>query len=226
MKKYKIIFIDIDNTLLDFNACAKQAMMESAIEMNISLPDDILTTFLPINNSLWARIEQGTLTLDGLHQVRWNMVFSALGICGDGPSFEKLFKKNLFYTAVKVDGAKELLEYLSKKYIVCAASNGPYEQQEYRLKKAGLLEYVSKIFVSERAKVSKPSKLFFDYCFENLKGFKPEDALMLGDSISADIIGAKNYGMDTCWFDYYATDKTSPFADYKITNLLDIKNIL
>ncbi len=200
--------------------------MESAIEMNISLPDDILTTFLPINNSLWARIEQGTLTLDGLHQVRWNMVFSALGLNADGLSFEKLFKKNLFYTAVKVDGAKELLEYLCQKYVVCVASNGPYEQQEYRLKKAGLLEYVSKIFVSERAKASKPSKLFFDYCFENLKGFKPEDSLMLGDSISADIEGAKNYGMATCWFDYYNTDKSSPFADYKINNLLDTKKIL
>ena len=226
MKKYKVVFIDIDNTLLDFNACAKQAMMESAEEMNISLPDNVLETFLPINNSLWARIEQGTLTIDQLHEIRWNTVFSAIGITGDGPKFEQLFKKNLFYTAVKVDGAKELLEYLSQKYIVCAASNGPYEQQEYRLNKAGLLPYVSKVFVSERAQVSKPSALFFDYCFAQLNDIKPQECIMIGDSLTADIGGAKSYGMSTCWFDYYNTDKTTPLADHKITHLLDLKNIL
>lgn len=226
MENIKVVLIDIDNTLLDFNACAKQAMMQASKEMNVNLPDNVLDTFLPINNSLWARIEQGSLTLDGLHQIRWNMVFSALGIKGDGPSFEKLFKKNLFYTAVKVQGATEMLEYLSQKYILCVASNGPYEQQEYRLNKAGLLKYISKIFVSERANVSKPSPMFFEYCFSQLDGFEPKDVLMIGDSLSADIEGAKKYGMATCWFDYYKTENTSPFADYKISNLSDIKTIL
>lgn len=222
----KLIFIDIDNTLLDFNACAKEMMIKTSKEFNIVFPDNILEIFLPINNALWRKIEEGTLTLDGLHEVRWNKVFSAIGITGDGPAFEKRFKHHLFYSAAKVDGAKELLEYLSQKYVVCAASNGPYEQQEYRLTKSGLIPYIHKVFVSERAKCSKPCKEFFDYCFEFLDGFNPSDAIMIGDSMSADMIGAKAYGMKTCWFDYYKTGEKPEVADFVVTNLVDIKNIL
>lgn len=226
MDKIKVVFVDIDNTLLDFNACAKDSMIKVGKEMGIPLPSNVMDTFLPINNSLWARIEQGTLDLEGLHLIRWNMVLAALGLTGDGPSFEKRFKQKLFYSAIKVNGAAQMLDYLSQKYIVCAASNGPYEQQEYRLTKAGLDKYISNIFVSERVQVSKPSPLFFDYCFERLGKFTPKEAIMIGDSLSADIKGAKDYGMNTCWFDYYQTDKFSEYADYKILNLLDIKNIL
>ena len=226
MESKKLIFIDIDNTLLDFNACAKEMMIKTSKEFNIVFPDNILEIFLPINNALWRKIEEGTLTLDGLHEIRWNQVFSALGITGDGPAFEKRFKHHLFFSAIKVDGAKELLEYLSKKYVVCAASNGPYEQQEYRLTKSDLLPFIYKVFVSEKANCSKPSKEFFDYCFNNLKGFLVKDAIMIGDSVSADMIGAKEYGMKTCWFDYYKTGEKPESADYTVSSLLDIKNIL
>lgn len=226
MNDIKVVFVDIDNTLLDFNACAKECIIEVGRLMGIPLPESVMETFLPINNSLWARIEQGTLDLDGLHLIRWNMVFEALGLIGDGPAFEKRFKDKLFYSAIKVKGADEMLEYLARRYTVCAASNGPYAQQEYRLTKAGLNKYISRIFVSEKAQVSKPSPRFFDYCFDNLDGFNPQETIMIGDSLSADIKGAKDYGMTTCWFDYNQTDKSSDCADYKILSLLDIKKIL
>ena len=80
--------------------------------------------------------------------------------------------------------------------------------------------------MSERAKCSKPCKEFFDYCFNSLDGFTPKDAIMIGDSVSADMIGAKAYGMKTCWFDYYKTGEKPEFAYFIVTNLVDIKNIL
>ncbi len=226
MKKIKAVLIDIDNTLLDFNACAEQSMLSAGKEMGIPLPHNVMETFLPINNRLWAKIEKGELDLDGLHKVRWNTVFEALKVKGDGPSFEKVFKRNLYYSACPVEGAVDICKYLSSRYKLYSASNGPYDQQEYRLKKAGLLPYMTDIFVSERAEASKPSPLFFDYCFGRMDGILPSEAIMIGDSTSADIKGAKDYGLLTCWFDYYKTGEVSPLCDYKILSLTDIKNIL
>ncbi len=226
MKDIKVAFVDVDNTLLDFNACAKDSMIKAGGEMGITLPDNVMDTFLPINNALWAEIEKGTLTLKQLHEVRWNKVLSALGKTGDGIEFEKRFKSHLQISFVKVKQAEEFLRYLSCKYLICVASNGPYEQQRYRLEKAGLLDFVDFLFVSETVGVAKPSPKFFDHCFDKIKDFKPSQCIMIGDSLSADIEGAKKYGLKTCWFDYYNSDKTSGFADYKICNLLEIKNIL
>ena len=99
-----------------------------------------------------------------------------------------------------VPGAPELLEELYPRYELYLISNGNLRTQEGRLKSAGISPFFKGIFISEVIGVNKPAKAFFDACFTAIPGFRREDALIVGDSLSSDILGGINAGVRTCWF--------------------------
>ena len=200
MERIKAVFLDVDDTLLDFEKCAKSAMHEAADRLGIKLPDRIETRFHEINDMLWKKLQQGQISPEELHRIRWGMIFSDFGIETDGEAFDRMFSACLFETAEPVDGADRLLERLHGHVRIFAASNASYDEQRNRLEKAGMLQYFEKLFVSDRIGFPKPQKEFFDACFRELPELHPAEVLMIGDSISSDISGAYAYGMRTCWF--------------------------
>ena len=220
----KAILLDVDGTLIDFEKGAQDAIRIAAEEHNVALPDDIYVTFKRINTGLWQALERGELTRQELHAVRWNRIFAAAGVDFDGPTFEKTFFASLYYSAFPVDGAPEVIEYLYGKYPLYVATNAIYDQQYTRLKKADMLKYIREIFASESIGVAKPSAGFFDHCVKALAPLEPSEIMMIGDSLSADIIGAKSFGIMTCW--YSPDGQTSEYADYTVTRMEDINNIL
>lgn len=223
----KAVFIDVDDTLLDFDESAKMAMQLAAEEMGITLTENIWEIFVDINEVLWKDLEQGKLTNAELFHVRWTKIFDAAGITADGPVFEAAFLRGLSLCAPVIAGAEGLMYYLHEKYIVGVASNGPYEQQVNRLEKTGLLSYVDHMFVSRKIGHAKPSRAFFDACMEKLGDIHPGEVMMIGDSISADITGAKEYGMQTCWYNHKGLPaEHGNMSDHKVDSLLEIKEIL
>lgn len=218
----KAVFIDIDNTLLDFDAYVRQTL-ESGFE-HFNLPgfgQDTLEIFHRENNKLWRAIEAGNLTFSELEKIRFNKVFEALGIEGDGAAFEKYFRACLNESAIPVEGAHELLEAMSGKYLLCAASNGPYNQQVHRLELAGMKECFDYLFISEEIGFSKPSKEYYCEAFSRLPGIKPEECLMIGDSESSDMTGALLAGMKTCFFNK-AKKETGDEYDITVDSLSGI----
>ena len=229
----KAILFDIDNTLLDFDSYVKQSMKEGFSEFGIGeYTEESYEIFEKINTEFWHRIELGTLTYDELLLTRWNTVFSALGLQGDGVAFEKYFKGRLFNNAIPIKGANEILDHLKGRYILAVASNGPLAQQENRLRIAGMDGYFSKLFVSESIGHSKPSKQFFEHCLRELNVGKdeailPEEILMIGDSLTSDILGASEFGIATCFFDKRGNNDTGQLSpDYVISELSELKKIL
>lgn len=220
------VFIDIDDTLLDFNESAKEAIRIVMADKELVYTPEVFDTFLRINNALWQKIELGQLTKQELFAVRWNTIFKELGIGYDGPEFETCFRNKLSSCAVPVPYAKEALEYLSGKYTVYAASNAMFRQQMKRLKIAGMTEYFDKFFFSEELGFFKPSKGFFDACFAELSGVQPGEVMMIGDSVSADINGGAEYGLKTCWLNRRGQSTGGVKADYIISSLSEIKEIL
>ena len=196
----KAVFLDVDDTLLDFEKCAKEAMHEAADLLGIALPEQTESKFHEINDQLWGKLQQGQLTPEKLHSIRWGMIFAELGIEADGEAFDRMFSGCLFDTAVPVDGAFSLLERLNGRVRMFVTSNASFDEQRNRLGKAGMLKYFEKLFVSDRIGYPKPQKEFFDACFRELPELRPEEVLMIGDSISSDISGAYAYGIRTCWF--------------------------
>ncbi len=227
MNGIKVILFDIDNTLLDFNKGAKAAMEKCLEAHGITPGDEMFDTFLRINDSLWRKIETAELTKAELHRTRWQLIFKELGIALDGEAFEKEFLTALQTSARPVDGAFETLDYLYGKYTLCAASNAPYEQQIKRLSNVGMMKYFSKLFISEKIGHSKPSREFFDACFNELPDISRNEAVIIGDSLTADIFGGIEYGLHTVWFNYAKADVPENLgADYVVNSLSEIKGIL
>ncbi len=169
----------------------------------------------------------GELTRQGLHKIRFNIILNALGLSGDGEKVETEFRNALFNIAEPVEGAFDLVKYLSSKYKVYSASNAIYLQQINRLKISGMFDYFSGLFVSEVIGHQKPTKEFFDYCYDNLKGIKKEQTIMIGDSLSADISGANDYGIKSIWLNSGGKiNQTEIKPDFTVKKLEQIKNIL
>lgn len=228
MQPIKAVFFDVDNTLLDFDKCAvyaiEQAFKDCGLPFDKSYPD----IFFKINKGLWLDIEKKIITFEQLQKIRFNKVFSAIGgIEYDGTITETRFRYHLKDAHFTFDGANELVEYLAQKYDLYVASNAIYAQQIRRLNNAGLLKYFKQVFVSETIGYSKPSKEFFDGCFKAIGELAPDQAVMIGDSLSADILGAFNYGMKSIWFNFEKKAMPTDFAPtHAVTELAQIKKLL
>lgn len=229
----KVVLLDIDNTLLSFSGYVKDAMKNGFSLFGLKpYTEDMFPVFERVNNALWRQLEQGAMTFEELMECRWNRIFDALGIEFDGTVFEEYFRKELFTSAVPEEGAMDLLEYLSRKYTLCVASNGPYEQQMNRLRLGNMSGYFTHCFISSQIGAQKPGRQFFERCFKVLQesGFpdlSPEEVIIIGDSVSSDIAGGLAYGMRTC---LYRKGRTSEDeysgADHLVDSLAEIKAIL
>lgn len=221
-----VVFIDIDDTLLDFTKCANDAIKSACNKFGVPYTTTLVDTFHPINLDLWHRLEKKEVTKEKLFDTRFQIVFDKLGIKADGIAFETEFRENFHESAILVDGARDLLEYLRSKYKVYVASNASMHQQTNRMKKAELDGYIDGYFVSEEIGFPKPQKEFFDACFKALPDVKPQDVVMIGDSLSADIKGACEYGLKTIWYNHRNEPTSDVKCDYIVSRLSEVKNIL
>ena len=204
--KDRAAFIDIDGTLLDFGAHVRRVLEEGFRVFGLGpFTPHALETFHRINDALWRRLEEGEITREQLLAVRFSRFLEELGLEGDGPAFERLFRSRIRTSAVPVPGAAEMLRDMSRDFLLCVASNGPLEQQTERLRLAGMLDFFDFIFTSEDLGIQKPDPGFFRIAFERLNEGRevpvlPRDAVMIGDSVNSDIRGGKQWGMATVLF--------------------------
>lgn len=232
IQNIKVLFWDIDNTLLDFDAGAEDSMKQAFADFGLEFAPEMFGVFQEENHIIWDKIEKGELLRDDLPNVRWQIILKRLGLTADGVAMEHAFRSYLHNSAVPVDGALRTLEALYGKYIFCAASNGPYEQQINRLERAGMRKYFDYCFVSERVGIEKPSLIFFERCMDELPEFAPEECLMIGDSLTADIAGGHAAGFKTCWYHpVHAEEKAGmeqlkQQADYKVKRLEELVSML
>ena len=224
--KYTSLFLDLDNTLLDFYKA--EAMAVSQVLADFSLPNDEKTIKLysEINRSYWEQFERGEIPKNAIFEGRFKTLLSVLGEERDSAAISDGYGKLLAQGYYKIDGSDEILTYLKAKgYKLYATTNGFSFTQYNRIEKSGLAQFFDKVFISEDAGYQKPEKEYFDYCIENMEEKDRSKILIVGDSQSSDILGGKNAGIDTCWFNRdNLTAKYKP--KYEITALSDLKNIL
>lgn len=229
----KVVFMDIDDTIFDFSAYVKKTMRDGFEKYGIpSYSDEIFSVFNDVNNKLWRSVEQRKLTIPELNSICWNEFFKEIGVSFDSRIFEEYFCKELHRSAIFEPNALELIKYLDRKYVMCVASNAPYEQQMNRLKAGGIDSFFSHAFISSTIGAKKPDKAFFDHCFRELRkagheNLMPEETIIIGDSVTSDIDGGRNYGMKTClYMRGQRGDSAYKKADYIVSDLADIMKIL
>ena len=225
----KAILLDVDNTLLDFNECARVSLKEAMEQCGFVYQDSMYAVFERENNQIWKELEQGLLTREELHVQRFARVLRALHLeeCADSTAVEDVFQKCVGESAVPVTGALELVQYLAEKYPLYVASNARQFRQVKRLEKAGMMPYIREVFSSEKMGANKPAKAFFDGCFAAMEGIARGECVIIGDSLSADIEGGRTCGLKTIWYnhDKLPVPDNCP-ADFVVNSLEEITDIL
>lgn len=222
------VLLDLDDTILDFHAAERGALIKALRAIDIEPTEAILNRYSVINLAQWKRLELGELTQEQVKVIRYKIFFEELGIQASPEQTARCYEKNLAYEHELIDGAMELLEQLHGKYRLYAASNGTYEVQRRRIEESGIKPYFDDFFISKKIGFHKPDKNFFEYCFSHIPNFKREEAVMAGDSLSSDILGGKNAGLTTIWFqpDKNITDNGSIHPDYRIYALSELPELL
>ncbi len=203
--KIRVLAIDLDNTLLDFDLCARESIQKGFEEWNLPYSEEVTDIFLRINNRLWTDIEYGRLTVEELKKIRWNQIFATLGWENlDGPAFENTFRKYLHDSHEPVEGAIEAIERLSPVYEMMIVTNGAKEQQVNRISRSGLSSRFFELLTSEEAGIKKPGPAFYEQMFERIRKRFPQiekdEILVIGDSLHADVYGAIQSGFPVLWF--------------------------
>ncbi len=223
----KIVLLDIDDTIFDFYESAKATIIKCCKDYNIEFTDKMIEHYMEQNEFLWQQYEKRIITREDIFRKRFPELFKEYGIEIDGIKFEESFQK-YFKTEYKlIEGAVEIIKYLSEKYDLYIVSNSLIDTQRRRLTAAGIIQYFKDLFVSDIFGYQKPTKEFFNCCFARIPNFENQNAIIIGDSLSSDIKGGYNAGIKTCWFNptkRHNITKIEP--DYEITSLEEIKNIL
>ena len=196
---------DLDQTLLNFHASEYKALGIVLQENGLAFSDDIYNSFKVCNKSLWLELEKQTITRTELFTKRFNYVIELAG--GDITKFDALKINNDFINTMAVngvlmDGALEFVKRLkdeiegAKLYII---TNGATVNAKGRIESTGLNNFIDGLFVSEDMGVSKPAAEYFDIVLKKI-GAPKESCIVVGDSLSSDMLGAKNAGLSSVWF--------------------------
>ena len=196
---------DLDQTLLDFHASEYKALGLVLRSNGLSFSDEIYRAFKAYNKSLWLELEKGTISRTELFTMRFQDVF---GRCeGNTAGLDPLkvnddFIRTMSVNGVVMDGALEFVRRVKENISdsrIYIASNGATINAKGRIASTGLDRYIDDIFISEDMGVTKPDAAFFDLCLERI-GEPKSSCLMIGDSLSSDMLGAQNASLDSVWF--------------------------
>lgn len=226
-RKYDIILLDVDGTLLDFNRSEALGMAAVLETYGFEATDDLLELYHQVNNTAWDAFERGEVTKEKLVCQRFVDFFGRLGKTVDGLEVEMYYRSLLDRSAILIDGAKELCAYLKERYDLYIVTNGTSSTQYKRLAASGLDQYVKDIFVSEDAGSQKPQKEYFDYCLSRIPAADPARMLLIGDSLQSDIRGGNTAGIDTCWYNPEGLPgRDGVRVDYEVRELGEVKKLV
>jgi len=196
MPKYKHLFFDLDHTIWDFDANAKETLAElyaQGLEERIKVPfDDFYQKYLYHNAHLWARYEKGFI---GVEELKWRRMWRTLM---DFKIADEVLAKQISGNFLELLPTKkgvfphtfEILDYLTeKKYILHLITNGFEITQRKKLHNSGLNKYFKEIITSEISNSLKPKKEIFEFAMQRANA-TVDECLMIGDNQDADVEGA------------------------------------
>ena len=223
----KNVFLDMDGTLLDFHKSESVALSKVLEDIDIKPTDEKIRLYSEINLAQWKRLEKGEIEREQVLVGRFEIFFDAIGVERNALEARKSYEKYLSQGHFFIDGAVSLLDELSEKYDLYIATNGTKTVQHGRINSSGISKYFKDIFISEDLGFNKPDRRFFEKCFEMIGGVKAEECVIVGDSLSSDILGGNNVGIKTLWFNP-KHEKKHPNVkiDFETSSLSDIPDIL
>lgn len=232
LKKYKYVFIDLDDTIWDFHTNARVLLEDMYNEQNLNRYfenfDEYFTIYAKRNLELWEIYGKGEITKENLNIERFKHPMLIKGIDDHDLAIKTgdRFLELLPTKTTLIPYAIELLDYLSAKYPLTIVSNGFVEVQYKKMQSCNIEHYFAHIVLSEAAKALKPDKRIYEYALQ-LNKAKASEVIMIGDSFEADIRGAQNAGIDQIFLNLNAKEIEPMYRPtYTVTKLEEVLNIL
>ncbi len=225
--QYQWLIFDADGTLFDYDRAEETALRLTFESFGISFEPHHRAVYRRINQQLWVELEQERVTSSILRVARFERLFSELGIVGSAIDFNEKYLVHLANAAELMDGALEVVQRLYQHYQLAIITNGIKQVQEQRLARSPLKDYFPVFVISEVVGAAKPHPKIFDAAFRAMGNPAKESVLLIGDSLTSDIQGGFNYGIDTCWFNpAHAPRAIAVPCKYEIGRLDELLNIL
>lgn len=237
MKQIKAVLWDVDGTLLDFLYAQRIAITTCLLEVQAAVTEEMVNRYSEINDAYWKKLELGEITREQLHIRRFTDLFDEYGITGvDVDAFRRRYLDILGSTYRYIDNSLEVCKALQGKVRQYVITNGVTGVQQKKLRLSGFCDLLDGIFVSDQIGVVKPYGGFFDYCLAAIGDLRPEELLIVGDSLTSDIKGGVLYGIPVCWYrpddweakadDVQRRVYAQYRPDYEISHLSEVCEIL
>ena len=214
---YQTVLIDLDHTLLDSDASETAAYERTLRMAGVHEPAALFPTYQRINKAMWAQVEAGDMRPDDVRFRRFEAFNREVGIGADPVEMAEAFVHGLGANGDLYPGARELLEALNGRVRMALLTNGISEVQRARVARLGLERFFEAIVVSGEVGTAKPAAAIYDITFERLGAPPRAGAVMVGDSLSSDMAGGRNYGIATCWYNRH---RVAPPEDVELTHVV------
>ena len=226
--KYEMIIFDADETLFDFKLSEKEAFKNAMLEFDLEYDESHhLKIYQRINTTIWKEFEEGLITQDRLKTERFKRLSDSLNVKFDEQEFAKSYIKHLAMASFLYPDSVTLVENLHKDYTLTIVTNGLKDVQDHRIRKSVISKYFKDIIISEEVAVSKPDPKIFELALTSVKHIDKQKVLIVGDSLTSDIQGGINAGIDTCWYNPgKKVNMTEIKPTYEISSLMELISIL
>ena len=217
-QRFDIVLLDADETVYDFKLAEKTAVSLTLREFCVEPTDEVVSRYSAINLSCWKALERGELTREALKPTRFKMLFEELGAPAvDFAAVNAMYEDNLSRQSFLLDGALDFVKKLHKYCRIYLATNGLTVPQTGRFNRAAIRPFVDGVYISEQIGASKPDKAYFDYIFRDLAVTDTSRMIMVGDSLTSDMLGGRNAGLTTCLYLNGSAPTGSDLCDYEIS---------
>jgi 2-haloacid dehalogenase len=226
-KHYPWLFFDADGTLFDYNRAEATAFRKALELVQIQFEDSYLDLYQKINSGLWKALERHEITPAVLRVRRFEQLLEALQVAGSADDLNLAYVEQLGLCTDLIEGAYEVLETLSKRSRIAIVTNGLEDVQRSRLMRSTIHPFVTELIISEEVGAAKPHSTFFDAAFARAENPPKANVLVVGDSLTSDIQGGINYGIDTCWYNSLGLARPDGLSiTYEIKTLDELLKII
>ncbi len=225
--RYKWLLFDADGTLFDYDRAEAVALQRTFEGLGQGFEPDYAEAYRRINAAIWLDFELGKISQIRLRTERFDRLFAAVGVGLDSKAFSERYLRNLALGTDLVDGAKDVIRALHGRVGLMLITNGLADVQRPRFARSALNGYFAGLVISEEVGAAKPHPHIFDVAFRRMGQPRRDEVLMVGDSLTSDVRGGVDYGLDTCWFNPGRRPRSPDLPiRYEISNLREVLDLV